>query len=536
MPEMPKLALSITQVAALLACLLCVTTVSVGAMFYLDALLLDWSGRYGMQLRQGMKCLKKRLPASVSEQHATKEDPALAGHFVHGKAFVFPDTHEVVTLVLCSACNCPIGDGDLHVGDEPAQLLDVWQSGETGEWLDSHALDVFVYTWRMPLLNSAFESAGKDMLAGQALNAEEVPALSLHVQGSKEVSLEPWRVNANASVHQDAQNRSVMVCTKVKLSSRPNFPDLALRSLVPWAKHTRERLGADFIWVYVLPQSAKKAELGEDFPQKLRKILDGLRPAAGGAELHVRVAAMFGKPLGHEDKRHYVDTGNLIWLVHDCLYQSKVMGAGYMMFLDPDEYLHIGQYSSLLFLGEMYRGQEVDAITFPRLTYATDVCFDRQAMHHVVQKMRCRKEALGDCSGPMSLTFLLRGLDHLCIGSKGRRRYLIRPRAMRRLQTHSVDAAPARVKHASSGDDLYVRYYQGLEGALAGGRACANMDVSPTCKDDVCTKTKVSDERSRFHCDRAVGLQVPKVGTGLPVTPAVPPQRRLAFLPETDHL
>lgn len=410
--------------------------------FYLDAVWTDWSGLYGFQLRQSIECHTMNL-----SEHQ--------GQLLHGKAFALNNTGQVATLLVCAACSCPLTKGSLWIGGHTAELQSQWQSGETGDFKKIKPFDVFIMTWALP----PNVAAGSDVLVIPHGTSSGGLAHDL----GQTMSIENWRPGMDGSPLEGPQ---MVVCTDFNRYS----PDVSERLGAAFVKHMVP-LGVDLFRIYLVT-FADEPELAD---RAVDSMVQALQQTSEGVPVEVIVPDWLVR--GMDLKIHQA---GVLWNMNDCLYSSKARGAEFVLYLESDEYPSIGSFTSLAQMAEGY-----DAVTFSSVRYSVRACFGMDLNGVDPLKMMPCRSRYAECDGELSKV-LLRGLEDRCLGPRGRRKYIVRASAVTRLQVHSFDANPVRVKHTMEHEGIYVRHFRGLKPVGESDRACSSAYDAGTCSDQLC--------------------------------------------------
>lgn len=483
--------------------LLCLGTLSL-SVFYMDALHTDWSGVYVSNLRQTVAC--NRYVDLGGQSHRVVD----AGHRInHTRAYVLPDSGHVALLMVCSACNCPMWDGSLFVDGEMAGRVSRWQSSETGDWGNLSPYDIFLFVFQLSA-GSLNHIVGQAHLLHLSKPTDTIattitsrPQLSLRwtetdsgTPGEAHVS-EVLRSEVTRDEVGVRPRPEVLVCARM---AKPGGPGPYFEQLASWANYTVS-LGADALLVYLVADSSESEVLAS----QMRQISKGLSGVASRVSVEVEAA-----PWLSDAMRASVHNVGHLWFKNACLYSSKMREAKFMLYLDVDDYLTIGSFPSLAAMAQDY-----DAVSISSVRHSLDACFGsaQQAQFPVqpVGLMQCRLPH-ADCFGLRGSDVLLSGMEQHCLGSRGRRKNLLRVAAHDHTLTYSADAAKEEPKvwHASEDDGVFIRHFQGLLSPDTFKQGvCQHREETKMCIQSLCQGLKPMVDHN-FTCVREPGWKLPR--------------------------
>lgn len=453
-------------------------------LYLADALLADWTGVYGFQVRQAVLCGGGLIGAEWVHE-PTRDSSADAGGVAHARAYLRQTggDAEAAVLLVCPSCGCPVAEGSLVASGQPSHLVSLWQSGETGYPGKWHPYDVFIATYRLPAAAPSATGPGElrlqpplPPLGLEALTEwwkvdSGAPAQPPQLPQAQEAGAAP----AAAGASSDGRGRPagappIVVCAQIR--GEPFVGGHAARWIRAWGQ-ALARQGASVLRIYF--HTPVTEALMQDVRSSASTLLEQLTDAVSG--MGVLAEVVVPKWLTHEMISNTESSGQL-WGINECLLSSQVRGARFVLNVDLDELPYLGSFASLASLADAADRQGYDAVTFPNIFFSWKVCFGVHGVTDVDPQHYLCRSARPDCSD-----HLLRGFEHRCLGPRGRRKYLARVSAFQHLQVHTPDAALGRVWHAMESDGLFVRHYQG---AFANDAACEHQHAWGGCSAETC--------------------------------------------------
>ena len=117
-----------------------------------------------------------------------------------------------------------------------------------------------------------------------------------------------------------------------------------------------------------------------------------------------------------------------LWAAHDCVFRARAQGRVWVLFLDVDEFIHLGGNSTLADLAETLQAGGFDAATFGSSIYPSEVC-----VPYPPREWSARIDVVPECTSGAP--------PALCWGNMGRRKYMVNAQTVDRLNIHDPSGA-----------------------------------------------------------------------------------------------